>query len=412
MSWKALGHPTSLGRAQVALHGLGEKPAMLWLRLEPTERGGAAAGEVGASVSVREEDPTSDENVKDADVMRWFVDEPAVACPGRHREPNCLKVAVVRCEKLDSGKVGFLTKALGAGSPDCSVTISCGDSSRTTRVEKKSVQPVFMEALELPFDPKKEHTYVHLSVEAHHHVTKPTSPAARSVGSGLKIFADIVQEHALRLHADLSTFGISLRAGRWARVGSASTTSRRDTTTTGARRRSGRRCSIRTTARGASRSPRSCATTRSAARGIPASSRRLSRYGRSPRDDAFGARRVVPRRFVRRRSSWEVPPPAAGRAGPVGGPRVLRGATGFALGNPVAQRGTGRRLPGPVAAGSAPPRFSRRGRLVGPVPLSRVREMISSRARARGRTPFSNPTPQKVMAPVSYRIYEVSTAGT
>ena len=93
-SFRTLRKARLLGKAQVALNGLedGDNEITVPIKLDTVK-----AGEVCATISMT---PSNEKHAApDADSVRWFVDEEAVA-PCLHREPNCLRVALVRCVEL------------------------------------------------------------------------------------------------------------------------------------------------------------------------------------------------------------------------------------------------------------------------------------------------------------------------
>ena len=60
----------------------------------------------------------------------WFVDEEAVA-PCLHREPNCLRVALVRCVELQKERLQRFEHIVHT--PHIKLTASLGDEKRETR---------------------------------------------------------------------------------------------------------------------------------------------------------------------------------------------------------------------------------------------------------------------------------------
>ena len=153
-----LSAPKPLGRASVSLAGLGPAAAALWLRLEPFGSLKAATGEVLIKVSTRHSHAVGDvpEEVLDAEAARWFVDEPVVADPLHTHPPNCLRVAVVRGRGLRAmdGK-GVASSLLGTGrggSSDPYVTVGTKRFVAKTKVQAKTLDPVWMEAFELEYD--------------------------------------------------------------------------------------------------------------------------------------------------------------------------------------------------------------------------------------------------------------------
>ena len=101
-SFRTLRKARLLGKAQVALNGLedGDNEITVPIKLDTVR-----TGEVCATIAMTPHDEKHE--TVDADSVRWFVDEEAVA-PCLHREPNCLRVALVRC--VDLAKETKLTK--------------------------------------------------------------------------------------------------------------------------------------------------------------------------------------------------------------------------------------------------------------------------------------------------------------
>ena len=86
-SFRTLRKARLLGKAQVALNGLedGDNEITVPIKLDTVR-----TGEVCATIAMT---PSHEKHAApDADGVRWFVDEEAVA-PCLHREPNCLRVA-------------------------------------------------------------------------------------------------------------------------------------------------------------------------------------------------------------------------------------------------------------------------------------------------------------------------------
>ena len=83
--------------------------------------------------------------------------------PCLHREPNCLRVALVRCVELQKeSRLQRLEHIVHT--PHIKLTASLGDEKRVTRNINRVENPLVMEAFDLPYDKGKDHQFLHVEV--------------------------------------------------------------------------------------------------------------------------------------------------------------------------------------------------------------------------------------------------------